>query len=102
MSWARPTNPTWTGERERRGDRPRPPGGATGSRLITTVLHELERRDESLGTHLDVLRGAMATGTIIERIRYGPNESPTRDFQAARLVMAMSTSQATSAASDRR
>ena len=32
------------------------PVGATGSRLITTLLHELERRDATVGPGLDVLR----------------------------------------------
>ena len=31
------------------------PVGATGSRLITTALHELERRDRQPGVHFDVL-----------------------------------------------
>ena len=45
------------------------PVGATGSRLITSVLHELERRDESLALVSMCCGGALATGTIIERIR---------------------------------
>ena len=45
------------------------PVGATGSRLITTALHELERRDESLALISMCCGGALATGTIIERIR---------------------------------
>ena len=44
------------------------PVGATGSRLITTALHELERRDESLALISMCCGGALATGTIIERI----------------------------------
>ena len=44
------------------------PVGATGSRLITTVLHELERRDESVALISMCCGGALATGTIIERI----------------------------------
>jgi len=44
------------------------PVGATGSRLITTVLHELERRDGSLALVTMCCGGALATGTIIERI----------------------------------
>jgi acetyl-CoA C-acetyltransferase len=44
------------------------PVGSTGSRLITTALHELERTD---GTHALISMcagGALATGTIIERL----------------------------------
>ena len=44
------------------------PVGATGSRLITTILHELERRDATLGLVSMCCGGALATGTIIERI----------------------------------
>jgi acetyl-CoA C-acetyltransferase len=44
------------------------PVGSTGSRLITTLLHELERRDAGIGCVLMCCGGALATGTIIERI----------------------------------
>jgi len=44
------------------------PVGATGSRLITTALHELERRDANLALVAMCCGGALATGTIIERI----------------------------------
>jgi acetyl-CoA C-acetyltransferase len=44
------------------------PVGATGSRLITTILHELERSDQTLGLVAMCCGGALATGTIIERI----------------------------------
>jgi acetyl-CoA C-acetyltransferase len=44
------------------------PVGATGSRLITTMLHELERTDQSVGLNSMCCGGALATGTIIERI----------------------------------
>ena len=44
------------------------PVGATGSRLITTILHELERRDASYGLVSMCCGGALATGTIIERL----------------------------------
>jgi len=42
--------------------------GSTGSRLITTALHELERRDASTALVSMCAGGAMATATIIERI----------------------------------
>ena len=44
------------------------PVGATGSRLLTTVLHELERRDGQFALVSMCCGGALATGTIIERI----------------------------------
>lgn len=44
------------------------PVGATGSRLITTALHELERRDANLALVAMCCGGAIGTGTIIERI----------------------------------
>lgn len=44
------------------------PVGATGSRLVTTALYELERRDASLALISMCCGGALATGTIIERI----------------------------------
>ncbi len=44
------------------------PVGATGSRLITTALHELERRDASTALVAMCCGGAVATGTILERI----------------------------------
>jgi acetyl-CoA C-acetyltransferase len=44
------------------------PVGATGSRLITTALHELERRDGNLALVSMCCGGGLATGTILERI----------------------------------
>nr|WP_172687891.1 steroid 3-ketoacyl-CoA thiolase [Prescottella equi]ARX60683.1 Beta-ketoadipyl-CoA thiolase [Prescottella equi] len=44
------------------------PVGSSGSRLITTALHELERRDASTALITMCNGGALATGTIIERI----------------------------------
>jgi acetyl-CoA C-acetyltransferase len=44
------------------------PVGSTGSRLITTALHELERRDGSTALITMCAGGALSTGTIIERI----------------------------------
>ena len=44
------------------------PVGATGARLITTALHELERRDASTALITMCTGGAMATATIIERL----------------------------------
>jgi acetyl-CoA C-acetyltransferase len=44
------------------------PVGCTGSRLVTTALHELERSGGTLALISMCCGGALATGTIIERI----------------------------------
>ncbi len=44
------------------------PVGSTGTRLLTTALHELERRDASTALISMCAGGAQASGTIIERI----------------------------------
>jgi acetyl-CoA C-acetyltransferase len=44
------------------------PVGCTGARLITTALHELERSDSSTALISMCCGGALATGTILERI----------------------------------
>ncbi|WP_318307409.1 steroid 3-ketoacyl-CoA thiolase [Amycolatopsis solani] len=44
------------------------PVGSTGARLLTTALHELERRDASTALVTMCAGGALATATIIERI----------------------------------
>jgi acetyl-CoA C-acetyltransferase len=44
------------------------PVGATGSRLITTALHELERTDQETALITMCCGGAVATASILERI----------------------------------
>ncbi len=44
------------------------PVGATGSRLIVTALHELEKRDASTALVTMCCGAAVGTGTIIERL----------------------------------
>ncbi len=44
------------------------PVGSTGSRLITTALHELERSDQQTALVTMCAGGALATATILERI----------------------------------
>ena len=44
------------------------PVGSTGARLLTTALHELERRDASTALITMCAGGAMATATVIERL----------------------------------
>jgi acetyl-CoA C-acetyltransferase len=44
------------------------PVGSTGARLLTTALHELERRDATTALITMCAGGAMATATIIERV----------------------------------
>ena len=43
------------------------PVGGTGTRLVTTALHELERRDAATALIAMCAGGALSTGTIIER-----------------------------------
>ncbi|MFF5259034.1 steroid 3-ketoacyl-CoA thiolase [Actinomadura viridis] len=44
------------------------PVGATGARLITTALHELERRDAATALVTMCCGGALSTATVLERI----------------------------------
>jgi acetyl-CoA C-acetyltransferase len=44
------------------------PVGSTGARLLTTALHELERRDAATALITMCAGGAMSTATIIERL----------------------------------
>jgi acetyl-CoA C-acetyltransferase len=44
------------------------PVGSTGSRLITTALHELERSNPTTALVSMCAGGALATGTVLERI----------------------------------
>ncbi|MFF3190183.1 steroid 3-ketoacyl-CoA thiolase [Streptomyces misionensis] len=44
------------------------PVGATGARLITTALHELERTDQEFALVTMSAGGGLATGTILQRL----------------------------------
>jgi acetyl-CoA acyltransferase len=44
------------------------PLGSTGARLITTLLHELERTDREIGLVTMCCGGGLGTGTLIQRI----------------------------------
>jgi acetyl-CoA C-acetyltransferase len=44
------------------------PVGSTGSRLITTALHELERTDKQLALITMCAGGALAPAAILERL----------------------------------
>ncbi len=44
------------------------PLGSTGARLITTLLHELERADAEIGLVTMCCGGGLGTGTVIQRI----------------------------------
>ncbi len=44
------------------------PLGSTGARLMTTLLHELERSDKQVGLVTMCCGGGLGTGTLIERI----------------------------------
>lgn len=44
------------------------PLGASGARIMTTLIHELIRRDVSLGLQTVCCAGGLATATIVERL----------------------------------
>jgi acetyl-CoA acetyltransferase family protein len=44
------------------------PLGSTGARLITTLLHELERSDKEIGFVTMCCGGGLGTGTLIQRV----------------------------------
>jgi len=44
------------------------PLGSTGARLLTTLLHELERTDKEIGLVTMCCGGGLGTGTIIQRV----------------------------------
>jgi acetyl-CoA acyltransferase len=44
------------------------PLGSTGARLITTLLHELERSDTEMGLVTMCCGGGLGTGTLIQRV----------------------------------
>jgi acetyl-CoA acyltransferase len=44
------------------------PLGSTGARLITTLLHELERTDKEVGLVTMCCGGGLGTGTLIQRV----------------------------------
>ena len=44
------------------------PLGSTGARLVTTLLHELERSDKEIGLVTMCCGGGLGTGTLIERV----------------------------------
>jgi acetyl-CoA acyltransferase len=44
------------------------PLGSTGARLITTLLHEMERADKEIGLVTMCCGGGLGTGTLIQRV----------------------------------
>jgi acetyl-CoA acetyltransferase family protein len=44
------------------------PLGATGARLLTTLLHEMERSDKEMGLVTMCCGGGLGTGTLIQRV----------------------------------
>jgi acetyl-CoA acetyltransferase family protein len=44
------------------------PLGSTGARLMTTLLHELERSDGEIGLVTMCCGGGLGTGTLIQRV----------------------------------
>src|SRR5262249_18401171 len=69
LSWARVVEPDM--ERVNPSGGPTAPGhpaGATGSRLLATALHELERREGTLALVSMCCGAAVGTATILERL----------------------------------
>jgi len=44
------------------------PLGSTGARLLTTLLHEMERSDKEMGLLTMCCGGGLGTGTLIQRV----------------------------------
>jgi acetyl-CoA acyltransferase len=44
------------------------PLGSTGARLLTTLLHELERSDSEVGLVTMCCGGGLGTGTLVQRV----------------------------------
>jgi acetyl-CoA acyltransferase len=72
-----PVVAAWQREHDPDMDRVNPRGGAmalghplgsTGARLITTLLHELERSDKEVGLVTMCCGGGLGTGTLIQRV----------------------------------
>ena len=55
------------------------PLGASGARLMTTMLHELERRDARYGLQAMCCGGGLGTGTLIDRSMRGERAARTGD-----------------------
>ncbi len=72
-----PVVAAWAREHKPDMDRVNPRGGAmalghplgsTGARLLTTLLHELERSDKEVGLVTMCCGGGLGTGTLIQRV----------------------------------
>jgi acetyl-CoA acetyltransferase len=44
------------------------PTGCSGARLLTTLVHEMERRDVRYGVQAMCIGFGMATATLVERV----------------------------------
>jgi acetyl-CoA acyltransferase len=44
------------------------PLGSTGARLLTTLLHELERADKEIGLVTMCCGGGLGTGTLVQKV----------------------------------
>src|SRR4029079_932160 len=53
------------------------PLGSSGARLVTTLLHELERTDQELGLVTMCCGGGLGTGTLIQRVLVPRTKQPT-------------------------
>ena len=74
LSWVSgPSNRTWRRTTSTGGAIAlRNPVGATGARLITLVLHELERTDKEFALITMCAGGALSTATILQRLQGWP------------------------------
>src|SRR5699024_12169091 len=69
LSWASQHKPDWDKVNRNGGAIAiGHPVGATGARLLTTALHELERTDGERALVTMCAGGALAAGSIIERV----------------------------------
>src|SRR6201998_3603100 len=68
-AWRRELNPDMDRVNANGGARALgPPPGRTGARLLTTLLHELERSDKEIGFVTMCCGGGLGTGTLIQRV----------------------------------
>ncbi|MEN3270205.1 acetyl-CoA C-acetyltransferase [Pseudonocardia sp.] len=69
LAWARELQPDMDRVNVNGGAMaPGHPLGSTGARLLTTLLHELERSDKETGLVTMCCGGGLGTGTIIQRV----------------------------------
>ena len=65
------------------------PLGSTGARLITTLLHELERSDKEIGLVTMCCGGGLGTGTLIQSGLYVAAVRPLDSAASTRIAVAV-------------